>query len=40
MGFFGLGWLTSHIEKLKALRDTTKDEETKAELDKMIKEAE
>lgn len=40
MGFWGVGWLTSHIEKLKVLRDTTKDEKTKAELDKIIKEAE
>lgn len=40
MGFWGLGWLTSHIEQLKMLRDTTTDAKTKEALDKMIKEVE
>lgn len=36
MGWFGAGWLKDDIEKLKALRDMTKDEEEKKTLDEVI----
>lgn len=39
MGLFGLGfWLSDQIAKLNALKDMTKDEAVKAEIDKMIAE--
>lgn len=37
MGWFGWGWLKDDIESLKAVRDLTKDEAQKAELDRIIK---
>lgn len=30
MGFFGFGWMKDEIERLKALRDVTKDEKEKS----------
>ena len=36
MGFFGWAWLKDDIESLKAVRDLTKDEVQKAELNRII----
>lgn len=36
MGFFGFGWFKDELERLKALRDITKNEEEKAELSSII----
>lgn len=36
MGIFGWGWLKDDVEKLKALRDMTKNDEEKAILDEVI----
>lgn len=36
MGMFGWYWLKDDVESLKAIRDLTKDEAQKAELDRVI----
>lgn len=36
MGFFGFVWMKDEIERLKALRDVTKDEKEKEELSNII----